>query len=84
MCSGVLWHKLRSTDCDIAVADSADLDRELKCHYRVPHIRFVLRSRVLWQTGCCAGIVSASVVRWLLRNAPLWVVVRVCELLRKR
>ena len=56
----------------------------MRCHYRVPHVRFVARSRALWQAGRCASVGPPRVLPWLLRTAPLWVVVRVCELLCTR
>ena len=62
----------------------AEILSETRCHYRVPHVRFIVRSRALWQAGRCASVVPSLVVTWLLRVAPLWVVVRVSELLRKR
>ena len=62
----------------------AELELEMRCNYRVPHVRFVVRSRSLWQAGQCGSIGPPRFVPWLLRVAPLWVVVRVCELLRTR
>ena len=52
-------------------------------HYSTPHVGFALRTRMM----CHAGRASASGVRidavaWLCERAPLWVVVRVCALLR--
>jgi hypothetical protein len=59
---------------------------ELACHYRVPHVRLVARTRVMCQAGraSAADAVAArcSIVAWLCERAPLWVVVRVCALLR--
>jgi hypothetical protein len=76
--------------CDVAPFDgraspaARALVRELGCHFRVPHVRFIVRTRVLCQAGRCrapAGARGASVA-WLLERAPLWVVVHVCALLR--
>ena len=61
-----------------------DLMHEIRRYYRVPHVRFVVRSRALWQAGRCASVGPPRVVTWLLRTAPLWVVVRACVLLRAR
>ena len=71
-------------DNALSSAVSTEFFRLLGCHYRVPHVRFVVRSRALCQAVGGVGVGSGSVVLWLLRNAPLWVVVGVCELLRKR
>ncbi len=56
---------------------------ELACHYRVPHVRLIVRTRVICQAGRCrvAGARGAPVA-WLCERAPLWVVVHVCMLLR--
>ena len=55
------------------------------CHYFVPHVRTVLRTRVLCQAGRARVKRGrrTEVVMWLCERAPLWVVVRVCELLRR-
>ncbi len=61
------------------------------CHlvaglYLVPHVRFVVRTRVMCimcqaeraRTTSARG----DIVGWLCERAPLWVVVHVCALLR--
>ena len=58
--------------------------RTLKVFYCVPHIRLVVRTRVM----CLAGRARTAgahghVVAWLCERAPLWVVVHVCALLRE-
>jgi hypothetical protein len=54
-------------------------------HYLVPHIGFVVRTRVMCQTGRRAHAADAhgDIVAWLCERAPLWVVVHVCALLRE-
>ena len=58
--------------------------RELACHYRVPHVRLVVRIRVMCQAGRCraAGARRGEIIAWLCERAPLWVVTHVCSLLR--
>lgn len=59
--------------------------KELGSPYRVPRVRFLLRTRALClcvptrvrSAGACSDVVA-----WLCKIAPLWVVVRVCALLR--
>jgi hypothetical protein len=59
------------------------LKEELSSHYRVPLMRFVVRTRVMCQAGRARAAGSRSaVVAWLCERAPLWVVVHVCMLLR--
>jgi hypothetical protein len=63
--------------------DSPPLEAELACHYRVPHVRFVVRTRVMCQAGRArAAVARGDIVAWLCERAPLWVVVHVCALLR--
>ena len=52
---------------------SPPLKAELACHYRVPHVRCIVRTRVMCQAG------RARATSW---RAPLWVV-HVCALLRE-
>ncbi len=55
-------------------------------HYFVPHVAFVVRTRVMCQAGraCAAGARRRGhIVAWLCEGAPLWVVVHVCALLRE-
>jgi hypothetical protein len=61
-----------------------DCGTELACHYRVPHVRCIVRTRVMCQAGrALAGVGSrGDIVAWLCERAPLWVVVHVCALLR--
>ncbi len=61
------------------------LAAELAGHYRVPLVRFVVRTRVMCQAGRARAAGSrrrGDIVAWLCERAPLWVVVHVCALLR--
>jgi hypothetical protein len=59
------------------------LDAELRCWFRVPHVRFLVRTRAMCQAGRArAAGARGDVAVWLIDRAPLWVVVRVCALLR--
>jgi hypothetical protein len=52
-------------------------------HYGAPHVGFVVRTRVMCQAGRSrAAHAREGIVVWLCVRAPLWVVVRVCALLR--
>ena len=63
--------------------DSPPLEAELACHYRVPHVRCIVRTRVMCQAGRArAAGARGDIVAWLCERAPLWVVVHVCALLR--
>ena len=63
--------------------DSPPLEAELACHYRVPHVRCIVRTRVMCQAGRArASGARGDIVAWLCERAPLWVVVHVCALLR--
>jgi hypothetical protein len=56
---------------------------ELRCHYRVPHVRHIVRTRVMCQAGRArASGAHGDTAAWLCERAPLWVVVHVCALLR--
>ena len=58
---------------------------ELACHYRVPRVRFLVRTRAGCHAGRCRAVAAArmgSAVAWLAERAPLWVLVNVCALLR--
>ena len=58
---------------------------EIEAHYRVPHVRCIVRTRVMCQARRArAADVCDAVVAWLCVRAPLWVVVRVCALLHER
>lgn len=61
-----------------------DLKAQLACHYRSPHVRCVVRTRVLCQDGRCRAVDGGrgEIVAWLCERAPLWIVVLVCTLLR--
>jgi hypothetical protein len=62
---------------------SRPLEAELACHYRVPHVRLVVRIRVMCQAGrALAAGGREDTIAWLCERAPLWVVVHVCALLR--
>ena len=54
-------------------------------HYSVPHVGFVVRTRVMCQAGRAhaAARTHGEIVAWLCERAPLWVVVHVCALLRE-
>ncbi len=55
----------------------------ISAHFREPHVRFVVRTRVMCQAGRARAVdVSGDIVAWLCERAPLWVVVHVCALLR--
>ena len=52
-------------------------------HYMEPHVGFVVRTRMLCQAGRArTAEARGDTVAWLCVHAPLWVVVRVCALLR--
>ncbi len=58
---------------------------ELAAHYRVPHVRLVVRTRVMCQAGRARAAGArrrGEIAAWLCERAPLWVVVHVCALLR--
>ncbi len=66
---------------ELAPLDAA-LVAELRCHYRVPHVRLLVRTRVMCQAGRARGAGGRSdVVAWLCERAPLWVVVHVCAIM---
>jgi hypothetical protein len=55
----------------------------ISAHFLEPHVRFVVRTRVMCQAGRAhAADVHGGIVAWLCERAPLWVVVHVCALLR--
>ena len=56
----------------------------ISAHFLEPHVRFVVRTRVMCQAGRAraAGGRRGDIVAWLCERAPLWVVVYVCALLR--
>ena len=55
----------------------------ISAHFREPHVRFVVRTRVMCQAGRArAACARGDIVAWLCERAPLWVVVHVCALLR--
>ena len=68
----------------LRVVQGFDCGTELACHYRVPHVRGVVRTRVMCQAGRALAAVGSrgDIVAWLCERAPLWVVVHVCALLR--
>jgi hypothetical protein len=54
-------------------------------HFLEPHVRFVVRTRVMCQAGRARAAGArrrGDIVAWLCERAPLWVVVHVCALLR--
>ena len=54
----------------------------ISAHFLEPHVRFVVRTRVMCQAGRAAAGAHGDIVAWLCERAPLWVVVHVCALLR--
>ena len=55
----------------------------ISANFLEPHVRFVVRTRVMCQAGRArAAGVRGDIVAWLCERAPLWVVVHVCALLR--
>ena len=61
------------------------LPAELAARYRLPHVRAIVRTRVMCQAGRARAAGSrGDIVAWLCERAPLWVVVHVCALLRDR
>ncbi len=76
--------------CVCRVYESSKCDVRFTCaygriaaHYHVPHVQFVTRTRVMCQAGRARAADSHSdIVAWLCEQAPLWVVVHVCALLR--
>ena len=67
----------------LRVVTGIDCETELACHYRVPHVRCIVRTRVMCQAGRARAAGSrGDIVAWLCERAPLWVVVHVCALLR--
>jgi hypothetical protein len=63
--------------------DDENFDAELACHYRVPRVRWLVRTRVMCQAGRARAAAGArrNINAWLCERAPLWVVVHVCALL---
>ena len=63
----------------------ASLRHSHSAHFLEPHVRFVVRTRVLCQAGRARAAGArrrGDIVAWLCERAPLWVVVHVCALLR--
>ncbi len=56
----------------------------ITAHYFVPHVGFLVRTRLMCQTDRSRAAPGArgDSLTWLCERAPLWVVVRVCALLR--
>ena len=76
--------KMTRVNLDIRiVSGSTVLMSEMCSHYRVPHVRCIVRTRVMCQAGRSrAAGARRDAVAWLCERAPLWVVVHVCALLR--
>ncbi len=57
----------------------------VSAHYLVPHVGLVVRTDVMCQAGRgrASDAARCDTVAWLCERAPLWVVVRVCALLRE-
>jgi hypothetical protein len=67
---------------EVRIQDAA-ISAEMTGVYRVPHVRFIIRTRYCCLTGGRARCDARSeVIAWLCQRAPLWVVVHVCALLR--
>jgi len=63
------------------IADSRSV--AFVCAGPPPHVRFVVRTRVMCQAGRArAADEYGDNVAWLCERAPLWVVVHLCALLR--
>ena len=54
----------------------------IAAHFLVPHVRFVVRTRVMCRTGKARAAGPDDIVAWLCERAPHWCVVKVCALLR--
>jgi hypothetical protein len=53
----------------------------ISAHFHEPHVRFVVRTRVMCQAGRArAAGARGDIVAWLCERAPLWVVVHVYAL----
>jgi hypothetical protein len=53
-------------------------------YYRLPHVRVVVRSRLMCQAGRArAAGARDAILAWLCERAPLWVVVHVVALLHR-
>ena len=66
-------------------AFDAELLAELRSQYRAPHVRCIVRNRIMCQAGrarAADACSDESIVAWLCERAPLWVVAQVCQLLR--
>ena len=76
----------RGTNCGISRPPAAQpggirgLDAELANCYRVPRVRFLVRTHTLCLSGRAIKA-SEGVAVWLASAAPLWVFIRVCSLL---
>ena len=67
----------------LVTRDCGDARMRMLEHYTVPHIWFVVRTRVMCQADRArAAGARGDIVAWLCERAPLWVVVHVCALLR--
>jgi Ran GTPase-activating protein (RanGAP) involved in mRNA processing and transport len=59
------------------------LKKALNAAWRTPHVRHVVRFRVMCQAGRARSAQGrGDLVAWLCERAPLWVVAHVCALLR--
>ena len=68
----------------LRVLEGIDCEPVLACRYRVPHVRCIVRTRVMCRAGRALAAVGSrgDIAAWLCERAPLWVVVHVCALLR--
>lgn len=57
-----------------------DVRTALASRYRIPHVRFLARTRALCLSGRGAGCGGDAVLPCLACSAPLWVLARVCQL----
>jgi hypothetical protein len=95
----VVWrgeeYELRalSTSCDVACyrfgvgvsrGSTLRLTGASCCRYHLPHVRWLLRTRVMCQAGRAHAAEDAPIhdtASWLCARAPLWVFAQVCALL---
>ena len=66
----------------LSLTGAAALNTELERRHRMPHVRFLIRTRALCLAGrCCAAGGRSAIAAWLCERAPLWMLVRVVEMM---